>query len=410
MTEHATLVNDIKEAQKDPMVREKWHHYCAIFGDNLRDPSKHQAAFLSGFLQGLLTGLSSDCQIFVGGLPQGCPEQPIRDYFSRWGEITNVKLKENKGFCFVTFRSSETVNQIMANHDVHQIGGTHVDCKRKDPNSTGPKVGAAQAQYGAARVPVQRATQVIMPYMPSQFKPPQPGKSQAMRTQQPLSGAVMECDIFAGGLPPSITEEPVLAYFSQWGNVTKLELHEGKGFAFVSFDSPETVKQILLNHSAHQINGKQIDCKKRIFSPKPQTGQQGVPQQGLSQIMPQASAQFMPHATPQNIQNQMQSQMNMNEMREFPNPQPSQVFSDKIFVGGLPKSCREEQLLEAFMQYGNIAQIQVKQDKGFAFITFENPQSVEDILAQKESIQVGGKWVDCKIADNRPSKFLTYAN
>lgn len=95
--------------------------------------------------------------------------------------------------------------------------------------------------------------------------------------------------------------------------------------------------------------------------------------------------------------------MNVNT-KQFANPEPGQVVDSKIFVGRLPHGTREEHLIEAFQSFGNITQIDIKLEKGFAFVHFDSAESVQHVMAQKDNIQVGGQPIDCKPADNRPPK------
>jgi len=402
------MVTEVKEVQRDPIIKEKWQHYCAIFGDHVRDPSKHQDAFLAGFLQGLRTSVGPETQIFVGGLPPDTTEAMMREYFSQWGEITNVKLKENKGFGFVTFQNAETVNEIMANHEAHQIGGKSVDCKRKDPSAV-PTNNVLRPNFGLntrlpGRTMVQRPQNVPSPYGPmhdlnanrSDLRNKQMGVN-APRGQGPVAGVIEAREIFVGGLPTDIQEQQIFSYFVRWGTVARVELKHGKGFAFVAFESPDSVEQIVRNNTQHAINGKHIDCKKRVLDARQQAKQQGG-------VIPQAQNPNRPFRRPYQLPNN-RPQINIQKL---PNPEPGQIITDKVFVGGLPKECREENLVETFSQFGNITKIDIKNDKGFAFIHFGNHQAVDSILSQKDSIEVSGQWVDCKAADNRPSKFLTY--
>eukprot|EP00439_Symbiodinium_sp_Y106_P003337 s2175_g1.t1 len=75
-------------------------------------------------------------KIFVGGLPQDCPQEMLTDYFGKFGAITDVVVMTDRntgrcrGFGFVTFESEDSVEMVMAQHADHQILGKWVDCKR----------------------------------------------------------------------------------------------------------------------------------------------------------------------------------------------------------------------------------------------------------------------------------------
>eukprot|EP00413_Alexandrium_margalefii_P000985 CAMPEP_0204518140 /NCGR_PEP_ID=MMETSP0661-20131031/4041_1 /ASSEMBLY_ACC=CAM_ASM_000606 /TAXON_ID=109239 /ORGANISM="Alexandrium margalefi, Strain AMGDE01CS-322" /LENGTH=505 /DNA_ID=CAMNT_0051523575 /DNA_START=33 /DNA_END=1547 /DNA_ORIENTATION=- len=75
---------------------------------------------------------------------------------------------------------------------------------------------------------------------------------------------------------------------------------------------------------------------------------------------------------------------------------------EKVFVGGLPKSCTEGALWQHFQWYGPVASVDLKYDpeggfRGFGFVTFQDMQTAEKVLADKE-MSFQGKWIDCKVA------------
>jgi len=54
------LVAAVKEAQRsDPMARQQWGFFCSAEGNNIRDPTKHEAEFLQKFLEGYQNGTLS---------------------------------------------------------------------------------------------------------------------------------------------------------------------------------------------------------------------------------------------------------------------------------------------------------------------------------------------------------------
>ena len=63
------------------------------------------------------------------------------------------------------------------------------------------------------------------------------------------------------------------------------------------------------------------------------------------------------------------------------------VFSGKIFLGGLPRNCTEETLTQYFTKFGEIMESTVVRDnvtgnsRGFGFIKFKDPDSVQTALA-----------------------------
>jgi RNA recognition motif-containing protein len=71
----------------------------------------------------------------------------------------------------------------------------------------------------------------------------------------------------------------------------------------------------------------------------------------------------------------------------------------EIFVGGLPEHVTEEAILKVFRRYGKIEHVSIAQDvkqnksKGFGFVKFAWPVSIEALMQDKDDIEVLG----CKV-------------
>ncbi|XP_051531327.1 DAZ-associated protein 1-like isoform X6 [Myxocyprinus asiaticus] len=94
-------------------------------------------------------------KIFVGGIPHNCGEAELRDYFNRFGEVTEVVMiydaeKQRPravlsqhpaalltfgrwlGFGFITFEAEQSVDQAVNMH-FHDIMGKKVEVKKAEP-------------------------------------------------------------------------------------------------------------------------------------------------------------------------------------------------------------------------------------------------------------------------------------
>lgn len=70
--------------------------------------------------------------------------------------------------------------------------------------------------------------------------------------------------MFIGGLEPSVEAKDLQDYFSQFGEITWLEVigkkkKSNKGYAFIKFRRLSDLKTIL--KSTHSILGREVDCK-----------------------------------------------------------------------------------------------------------------------------------------------------
>ena len=73
------------------------------------------------------------CQIFVGGLPAGTTEVELRDLFSEFGTILEVRVNQ-KNFAFVVFNNQESVQKILADRDTIQLRSKPLNIELKRPS------------------------------------------------------------------------------------------------------------------------------------------------------------------------------------------------------------------------------------------------------------------------------------
>jgi len=75
-------------------------------------------------------------------------------------------------------------------------------------------------------------------------------------------GPLVRNEVFVGGLPQDVDESEIQAYFSEWGQVTKVEYKDGRGFCFVTLATEEEVNGLLEHHDEHYIREAFIDVKR----------------------------------------------------------------------------------------------------------------------------------------------------
>jgi len=87
-------------------------------------------------------------------------------------------------------------------------------------------------------------------------------------------------------------------------------------------------------------------------------------------------------------------------------PREEQEKTEKIFVGGVKPEVTEEEFKEYFSQFGNVVEATLMSNKdtgrprGFGFITFDNDQSVEAVLAKQGEIIIKDKPVSIFLIHN----------
>lgn len=83
-------------------------------------------------------------RIKVGGLPEGCTEEAMRDHFGQYGRVMGVELKqeptemggETAYSCltgYVTFRLKESARQVLENYETNTFQGQWIDCRASSP-------------------------------------------------------------------------------------------------------------------------------------------------------------------------------------------------------------------------------------------------------------------------------------
>ncbi|XP_073816431.1 uncharacterized protein isoform X2 [Musca autumnalis] len=203
-------------------------------------------------------------KMFLGGLTPNTNEHMVRNFFYQFGEIEDIVImrdtatKRSRGFGFITFKSSESVDKAQAARP-HVVDGRTIDTKRALPRS-------AEAAKNEANGSVRK--------------------------------------VFVGGLKDYHDEEALREYFQQFGKVVSINILVDKntgrkrGFAFVEFDDYDAVDKVVLRKT-HTIkymlvdvkksNYKQVQARRLALQQQQQNGNPATPAPAVGAYPPQAA-------------------------------------------------------------------------------------------------------------------------
>ncbi|NXU52985.1 HNRPD protein, partial [Turnix velox] len=172
-------------------------------------------------------------KMFIGGLSWDTTKKDLKDYFSKFGEVVDCTLKldpitgRSRGFGFVLFKESESVDKVVMDQKEHKLNGKVIDPKR----------------------------------------------AKAMKTKEPVK------KIFVGGLSPDTPEEKIREYFGAFGEVESIELpmdnktNKRRGFCFITFKEEEPVKKIM-EKKYHNVGLSKCEIKVAMSKEQYQQQQQ----------------------------------------------------------------------------------------------------------------------------------------
>ncbi|XP_066541917.1 heterogeneous nuclear ribonucleoprotein A3 isoform X1 [Hoplias malabaricus] len=151
--------------------------------------------------------------------------------------------------------------------------------------------------------------------------------------------------LFIGGLSFETTEDSLRAHFEQWGKLTDCVVmrdpgnKRSRGFGFVTYSCVSEV-DAAMTARPHKVDGRVVEPKRAVS-------------------------------------------------REDSNKPGAHLTVKKIFVGGIKEDTEEYHIREYFERYGKIESIDIMEERptgkkrGFCFVTFDDHDTVDKIVAQK---------------------------
>jgi len=303
-------------------------------------------------------------KIFVGSLPDGITEAPLRAEYSQHGQVEDVFIKPGcelgRQWAFLTFATPEQAQHALeATHGILKFPGTQRACEvtlarnqgmfGQDPIMPGPPKGGQPAVdpaapghasgYGGAGGHVSVGHEGLAPKK-----------------------------IFVGSMPETITDPQIRAEFSKFGQIVDLHINNrpcepGRQWAFITFATADQAQLAKVGTDRTLVfPGAERACEVTLARHQGMYGQDipGAPQHAIMDHHGAAGNTYTP---------------------------PTQQGPKKIFVGSLPETADVEILRAEFSRYGQVVDVFLNSKprepgRNWAFVTFA---SMEQAMLAKDS-------------------------
>eukprot|EP00092_Neocalanus_flemingeri_P026239 GFUD01028440.1.p1 GENE.GFUD01028440.1~~GFUD01028440.1.p1 ORF type:complete len:386 (-),score=125.17 GFUD01028440.1:24-1181(-) len=259
--------------------------------------------------------LAERTKIFIRNVGKEVVYEDLLDKVERFGRVTEF-LNLGRGFCFLTFSSAEAANACISALNNSEVAGQTI-------------------QMNITRK-----------------------KSEAGPTGKDASENVDGCKLFVHGVKQETGNDELEEAFAKFGNVTD-SFNPGKGFAFVTFSTPEEATA-----GAEALNGKEVcgNCVSvNVSTPK-----------------------VKPVADPKS---KAEKKSKKREVLE----------SFRLFVNNVSEGTTQDDLKLAFAAHGTVTDA-YNPGKGFAFVNFASADEAQAAIDALNGKEVFGREIECNLA------------
>lgn len=177
--------------------------------------------------------------------------------------------------------------------------------------------------------------------------------------------------VFVGDLSQDVESHQLKEAFAPFGEISDCKVirdsqtHQSKGYAFICFVRQEDAEMAIASMNGQWIGGRAIrtnwaNGKATVSTSRTETKQSGSRTLRYDDVYNQSSA-----------------------------------TNSTVYCGGIQTDLTDELIRENFEQYGNIQDIRVFKEKGYAFIRFDTKESATKAIVGVHGSQMGGFTVKC---------------
>ncbi|UKK00914.1 RNA-binding protein [Theileria orientalis] len=230
------------------------------------------------------------------------------------------------------------------------------------------------------------------------------------------STSSVNAKLFVGSVPTNVTEEQLKSELSKYGQLVSLfympdQTKQNNGWAFVTFETNENASDAI-----DALNGKVVfdgssqglevvyASQRNMAETQPQPPK---PQPSSSPLWQQfTTAEGVPY-----YYNVRTGQTQWQKPVEFTSTSAPRTAGGgssfgppgaNLFVFHVPASWNDIDLIEHFKHFGNVISARVQRDsagrnRGFGFISYDNPQSAVVAIKNMNGFSVGGKYLKVQL-------------
>jgi RNA recognition motif-containing protein len=231
-----------------------------------------------------------------------------------------------------------------------------------------------------------------------------PGETSSTATRE-NNGAgtttINEYKLFVGGLCYATGHESLRKYFGRFGEVSKAQVmynrttKASRGFGFVLFSDADAVEKVLTEGTVHVVDGSDVEvkrCRRENFKSR-----------HMQASRPYDSAHSTEGYSAAHKPGDVMAYSKADSAGDC-------INRYKVFVGGLSYVTGNEVLRQYFSKFGEVVSAEVmynrstRASRGFGFILFKYPESVDQVLEQGNLHVVHGNHVEVKRCRRSPTE------